>query len=78
MVDIMNIDFTREELRNIIFPENPVICRSCHKPRINKRLDVNDFSQEYQNMICTVGKYYRRYNQNIAPNNAQNNVLNNP
>ena len=73
----MNIEFTREELRNIIFPENPVICRSCRKPRINKRLNVNDFSQEHQNRICTVGKYHGRNNQNIAQNNAQNNVVNN-
>ena len=83
MVDkCMNIEFSKDEIRNIIFPENPVICRSCHKPRINKKLSVADFSQEHREKICTVGKYHGPYHQNnpqnIIPNNVQNNNQNNP
>ena len=83
MVDeCMDIEFSKDEIRNIIFPENPVICRSCHKPRINKKLSVADFSQEHREKICTVGKYHGPYHQNnpqnIIPNNVQNNNQNNP
>ncbi len=55
--EFLNIESTRNELKNIIFPENPVTCRSCHKPRINKKLNVAHFSQDNP--------------QNIAPNNEQ-------
>ena len=75
MVDeFMNIEFTEEELRNIIFPENIVTCRSCRKPRINKRLSVDNFSQEHQDKICTVGRYHGPHNQYIQQINAQNNA----
>ena len=78
----MEIEFTDDELKRIIFPENPVICRSCHKPRINKKLSVEHFSQQHQAKICTVGNYHGKYNQNneqnIVPNNVQNNGQNNP
>ena len=75
MVDeFMNIEFTEEELRNIIFPENIVTCRSCRKPRINKRLSVDNFSQEHQDRICTVGRYHGPHNQYIQQINAQNNA----
>ena len=75
MVDeFMNIEFTEEELRNIIFPENIVTCRSCRKPRINKRLSVDNFSQEHQDRICTVGRYHGPHNQHIQQINAQNNA----
>ena len=43
--EFLDIKFNRNELKNIIFPENPVICRSYHKPRINKKLSVAHFSQ---------------------------------
>ena len=80
--DFMAIKFTKNELKRIIFPVNPVICRSCHKPRINKKLSVEHFSQQHQAKICTVGKYHGQYNQNneqnIVPNNVQNNGQNNP
>ena len=80
--DFMAIKFTKNELKRIIFPVNPVICRSCHKPRINKKLSVEHFSQQHQAKICTVGKYHGKYNQNneqnIVPNNVQNNGQNNP
>ena len=83
MVDAFcNSNFSRQEKRNLFFPENPVICRSCHKPRINKKLSVEHFSQQHQTKICTVGKYHGKYNQNneqnIVPNNVQNNGQNNP
>ena len=75
MVDeFMNIEFTEEELRTIIFPENIVTCRSCRKPRINKRLSVDNFSQEHQDRICTVGRYHGPHNQYIQQINAQNNA----
>ncbi len=78
----MENEFTDDELKRIIFPVNTVICRSCHKPRINKKLSVENFSQQHQAKICTVGKYHGKYNQNneqnIVPNNVQNNGQNNP
>ena len=72
--EFLDIQFTRDELRNIIFPENPVTCRSCHKPRINKKLSVAHFSEEHRAKICTVGSYH----PHIVHNNIQNNVQNNP
>ena len=73
--EFLRIKLSKDELKRIIFPENPVICRSCLKPRINKRLSVENFSEEHQAKICTVGKFHGPYNQNngqnIVPNNAQ-------
>ena len=40
--------FYTQEKRNIFFPPNPVICRTCHKPRVKHRLDLNDFSARHQ------------------------------
>ena len=48
--------FYTQEKRNIFFPPNPVICRTCHKPRVKHRLDLNDFSALHQNMICMSGR----------------------
>ena len=72
--EFLDIQFTRNELRNIIFPEKIVTCRSCHKPRINKKLSVAHFSEEHRAKICTVGGYHLH----IVHNNIQNNVQNNP
>ena len=72
--EFLDIQFTRDELRNIIFPEKIVTCRSCHKPRINKKLSVAHFSEEHRAKICTVGSYH----PHIVHNNIQNNVQNNP
>ena len=49
--EFLDIKFTHNELKHIIFPENPVTRRSCHKPRINKKLNVAHFSQEHQAKI---------------------------
>ena len=80
--EFLKIKFSDAELKPIIFPENPVICRSCHKPRINKKLSVEHFSEQHQAKICTVGKFHGSYHQNngqnIVPNNVQNNGQNNP
>ena len=48
--------FNTQEKRNIFFPPNPVTCRTCHKPRVKYRLDLNDFSALHQNMICMFGR----------------------
>ena len=49
--EFLNIEFIRNELKHIIFQENLVICRSCHKPRFNKKLSVAHFSKEHQAKI---------------------------
>ena len=38
--EFLDTGFKRGELKSIFFPENPVICRSCLKPRINKKLNA--------------------------------------
>ena len=43
------------EKRDLFFPPNPVTCRTCHKPRIKKKIDLNDFSNQHQNLICMSG-----------------------
>ena len=48
--------FNTQEKRNIFFPPNPVTCRTCHKPRVKHRLDLNDFSALHQSMICMLGR----------------------
>ena len=50
--------FSTQEKRNIFFPPNPVTCRTCHKPRVKHRLDLNDFSARHQNMICMFRRTY--------------------
>ena len=44
--------FSTQEKRNIFFPPNPVTYRTCHKPRVKHRLNLNDFSARHQSMIC--------------------------
>ena len=81
MVDnFTHSNFTHQELRNIFFPPHPVTCRSCQKPRLKKRLNINDFSPNHRNMVCIPGRPHgtvHNNDQNNAPNNAQNNVPNN-
>ena len=72
--EFLNIDFSRDELKSIFSPENPVSFRSCHKPRINKKLNVAHFSQQHQVKIYTVGKfhpYHQNNGQDNAPDDAQ-------
>ena len=59
--EFLDTGFNRGELKRIFFPENPVICRSCHKPRINKKLNAAHLSQQHQGKICTVGKFHGPY-----------------
>ena len=56
MIDLHNLILTLKEKRNIFFPPNPVTCRTCHKPRVKHRLDLNDFSARHQSMICMFGR----------------------
>ena len=59
--EFLDTGFNRSELKRIFFPENPVICRSCLKPRINKKLNTVHLSQQHQAKICTVGKFHGPY-----------------
>ena len=86
--EFLNIESTRNELKNIIFPENPVTCRSCHKPRINKKLNVAHFSQDNPQNIAPNNEQYEMHHvedihvvHNIGPNFPQGvnaNIHNNP
>ena len=56
MVDAFcNSHFSYQEKRDLFFPEKPVICRTCHHPRVKKKIDLGDFSANHQNMICMFG-----------------------
>ena len=48
--------FSTQEKRNIFFPPNPVTYRTCHKPRVKHRLDLNEFSARHQSMIYMFGR----------------------
>ena len=61
--EFLDTGFNRGELKLIFFPENPVICRSCHKPRIN--IVPNNAKNNGQNNP-----------QNIVHNNAQFEIQN--
>ena len=63
--EFLDTGFNRGELNRIFFPENPVICRSCHKPRIN--IVPNNAKNNGQNNP-----------QNIVHNNAQFEIQNHP
>ena len=63
--EFLDTGFNRGELKRIFFPENPVICRSCHKPRIN--IFPNNAKNNGQNNP-----------QNIVHNNAQFEIQNHP
>ena len=56
MVDAFcNSHFSYQEKRDLFFPEKPVICRTCHHPRVKKKINLGDFSANLQNMICMFG-----------------------
>ena len=56
MVDAFcNSHFSYQEKRDLFFPEKPVICRTCHHPRVKKKINLGDFSANLQNMICMLG-----------------------
>ena len=63
--EFLDTGFNRGELKSIFFPENPVICRSCLKPRIN--IVPNNAKNNGQNNP-----------QNIVHNNAQFEIQNHP
>ena len=57
MVDeFCNSHFGFQEKRELFFPDHAVICRTCHKPRIKRLIDLHDFSIRHQNMICMFGR----------------------
>ena len=45
MVDeFCNSHFSFEEKRELFFPENAVVCRTSHKSRIKRLINLQDFS----------------------------------
>ena len=70
-----------EEMINVLTPEKRKVCQSCHKVRIRKKINLDDFTQEHlQNNICichTQEKHHQHQitniNQRINPID-QNNV----
>ena len=57
MVDeFCNSHFSFEEKRELFFPDHAVVCRTCHKPRIKRLIDLHDFSIRHQNLICMFGR----------------------
>ena len=57
MVDeFCNSHFSFEEKRELFFPDHAVVCRTYHKPRIKRLIDLHDFSIRHQNLICMFGR----------------------
>ena len=57
MVDeFCNSHFSFEEKRELFFPDHAIVCRTCHKPRIKRLIDLHDFSIRHQNLICMFGR----------------------
>ena len=57
MVDeFCNSHFSFVEKREIFFPEHPVVYRTCHKPRVKRLINLNDFSLHHQGLICMFGR----------------------
>ena len=49
MVDeFCNSRFSFREKRDIFFPDHPVVCRTCHKPRVKRLINWEDFSLHHQ------------------------------
>ena len=48
------------EKRDIFFPEHPVVCRTCHKPRVKRLINLEDFSDRHQELICMSGRPHGR------------------
>ena len=61
MVDeFCNSRFSFREKRDIFFPDHPVVCRTCHKPRVKRLINLNDFSLHHQGLICMFGRPHGR------------------
>ena len=41
--------------KDLFFFFYSVICRTCHHPRVKKKINLGDFSANLQNMICMFG-----------------------
>ena len=65
MVD--NSHFSFEERRELFFPDHAVVCRTCHKPRIKRLIDLHDFSIRHQNLICMFGRPHVGVPPAVAP-----------
>ena len=52
--------FSFREKRDIFFPEHPVVCRTCHKPRVKRLINLEDFSARHQELICMSGRPHGR------------------
>ena len=49
MVDeFCNSHFSFIEKRKIFFPEHHIVCRTCHKPRVKRLINLEDFSLRHQ------------------------------
>ena len=68
MVDeFCNSHFSFEEKRELFFPDHAVVCRTCHKPRIKRLIDLHDFSIRHQNLICMFGRPHGGVPPAVAP-----------
>ena len=68
MVDeFCNSHFSFEEKRELFFPDHDVICRTCHKPRIKRLINLQDFSIRHQNLICMFGRPHGGVPPAVAP-----------
>ena len=47
--------FSFREKREIFFPDHPIVCRTCHKPRVKRLINLEDFSVRHQKLICMFG-----------------------
>ena len=52
--------FSFREKREIFFPDHPVVCRTCHKPRVKRLINLEDFSVRHQKLICMFGHPHGR------------------
>ena len=48
--------FSFREKREIFFLEHPIMYRTCHKPRVKRLINLEDFSLDHQELICMLGR----------------------
>ena len=69
-----NMELRDDEMINVLTPEKRKVCQSCHKVRIRKKINLDDFTQEHlQNNICICHTQQKHHQQQI---NNINQIIN--
>ena len=74
--NFINIKLTKDEMESICIPETRKVCQTCHKVRINKKINRREFTPNHKRLICR-GHHHNQNNNNQQNQEGNPNDINN-